>query len=95
MGCGRRRNRRTARDEHDTIGFEPTTSSVSGKRSNHLSYAPTKQHELVYQCGGKADFPAALLIAVPTDTLCLQLRFIHLRLIYQRALFVVDERAIL
>lgn len=32
-----------------TIGFEPTTSSVSRKRSNQLSYAPMRRSPQVYQ----------------------------------------------
>ncbi len=32
-----------------TIGFEPTTSSVSRKRSNQLSYAPSVRQNTVYQ----------------------------------------------
>ena len=31
-----------------TIGFEPTTSSVSRKRSNQLSYEPTNGRKIQY-----------------------------------------------
>ena len=30
-----------------TIGLEPTTSSVSGKRSNQLNYAPAMRENMV------------------------------------------------
>src|SRR6185437_15816932 len=38
-----------------TIGFEPTTSSVSRKRSNQLSYAPTSSR---FRNVGKRAFPS-------------------------------------
>jgi hypothetical protein len=61
-----------------TIGFEPTTSSVSRKRSNQLSYAPKTCQRLVYQDRSRREkaqiAPAPRTFAPEPRTLATELR---------------------